>query len=121
MHSLNKLDVEDPFWCLQHGISTSADKSALGLSRSRLPQAHAHWQTLLMQLSADLQKCVLNSTDEIKSPRWPSAHICRGKHEVAHLKPIRSGCEALDPAIRQHIMAQQFIPKKAIEPSFQPR
>ena len=39
----------------------------------------------------------------------------------AHLKPIRLVCEVLDPAIWQHIMAQQFVPKKAIKPSFQPR
>ncbi len=38
-------------------------------------------KTLLMQLSADLQS-VLNSTEEIKPPGWPSAHIYRGNHEV---------------------------------------
>ena len=40
---------------------------------------------------------------------------------MAHLKPIRVVCEGLDPAIWQHIMAQQLVPKKAVEPSFQPR
>ena len=49
------------------------------------------------------------------------AHMHRGAHQAAHLKPIRLVCEALDPAIWQHIMAQQFVPKKAVEPCFQPR